>query len=276
MAEVGGRQERPVFTWNPVEQMWIQERGVETKAPPTPNDIHAIQTWFLDTDANEWIQTVLGPMGRQLAEQWRGAHRVPDSAIVRKLAAPKRRNPLPFAVAGVVLLALIGGVAVGAPSLLTPSPDASTAPKPPQQSVAVSGAPNPDGSAAPAPSPAASAGPSADPTTGPVTTVRPATPRPTAPPTPRPATPPPDFVSPSVATAGTTFHFTFVGLPPASTYRTTYTRGSVTTGYANGEVPPNGQVQIDLRTSTSFAPDIYFFTIRAADVVKTVSFRISS
>jgi len=271
MAEVG-RQERPVFTWNPVEQMWIQERGVDAKAPPTPNDIHAIQTWFLDTD--EWIQTVLGPMGRQLAEQWRGAHRVPDSAIVRKLAAPKRRNPLPFAVAAVVLLALIGGVAVGAPSLLTPAPDASTAPKPPQRSVAVS--PNPDDSAVPAASLSASPDPSAVPTNAPVATGRPATPRPTAPPTPRPATPPPDFVSPAIGPGGTTFHFTFVGLPPAALYRTSYTRGSTVTGYANGEVPPNGTVTIDLRTSSSFPPDIYFFTMRAADVVKTVSFRISS
>jgi len=34
-------------------------------------------------------------------------------------------------------------------------------------------------------------------------------------------------------------------------------------------------VSIDLRTTSTFPPDIYFFTIRAADVVKTVSFRIS-
>ena len=87
MAEVG-RQETPVFTWNPVEQMWIQEKGAAAKAPPPPNDIHAIQTWFLDTDENEWIQTVLGPMGRELAAQWRGAHRVPDSAIAANKAKP--------------------------------------------------------------------------------------------------------------------------------------------------------------------------------------------
>src|SRR5438309_12097574 len=48
MAEVS-RQDRPVFTRTPVEQMWIQERGVAAKAPPTPNDIHATQTWLLDT-----------------------------------------------------------------------------------------------------------------------------------------------------------------------------------------------------------------------------------
>ena len=74
--DVVGRQEAAVFTWNPVEQMWVQERGGAAKPPPAPHDVHAIQTWFLDVDENEWIQTVLGPMGRQLAAQWRGAHRV--------------------------------------------------------------------------------------------------------------------------------------------------------------------------------------------------------
>jgi len=82
--DVVGRQEAPVFTRNPVEQMWVQERGGAAKPPPSPHDIHAIQTWFLDTEDNEWIQTVLGPMGRQLAAQWRGAYRVPDAAIVRE------------------------------------------------------------------------------------------------------------------------------------------------------------------------------------------------
>src|SRR5439155_460801 len=62
---VVGRAETPIFTWNPVEQMWVQEGGGATKPPPSPNDVHAIQTWFLDPDDHQWIQTVLGPMGRQ-------------------------------------------------------------------------------------------------------------------------------------------------------------------------------------------------------------------
>src|SRR6058998_2636109 len=120
MAEVG-RQETPTFTWNPVEQMWVQEKGGAAKPPPAPHDVHAIQTWFLDPDVNEWIQTVLGPMGRQLAAQWKGAYRVPETAVTRETKSPKKRNPLPILVGAVVLVALIGGVAVAAPGLMNPS-----------------------------------------------------------------------------------------------------------------------------------------------------------
>src|SRR5256886_6199969 len=118
--DVVGRQEAPVFTWNPVEQMWVQEKGGAAKPPPAPHDVHAIQTWFLDTEDNEWIQTVLGPMGRQLAAQWRGAYRVPDAAISRETTTAKKRNPLPILLGAVVLLALLGRVAVAAPGLLQP------------------------------------------------------------------------------------------------------------------------------------------------------------
>src|SRR5438477_9365752 len=104
--DVVGRQEAPVFTWNPVEQMWVQERGGAAKPPPAPHGIHAIQTWFLDTQDNEWIQTVLGPMGRQLAAHWRGAYRVPDAAIVRETQSSKRRSPVPSSVGSAVSIVL--------------------------------------------------------------------------------------------------------------------------------------------------------------------------
>jgi len=168
--DVVGRQEAAVFTWNPVEQMWVQERGGAAKPPPAPHDVHAIQTWFLDTDENEWIQTVLGPMGRQLAAQWRGAHRVPDAAIARQPKTTKKRSPLPFAIAGVVVIALIGGVGLAAPGLM--NPNATPAPSNPT-------AVTPGDSAAPSTAPSAqpSAEPTPDPTEAPATPV-PATPRP--------------------------------------------------------------------------------------------------
>jgi hypothetical protein len=159
--DVVGRQEAAVFTWNPVEQMWVQERGGAAKPPPAPHDVHAIQTWFLDTDENEWIQTVLGPMGRQLAAQWRGAHRVPDAAIARQPKTTKKRSPLPFAIAGVVVIALIGGVGLAAPAPSNPTGVT------PGDSAAPSAAPSAQPSAEPTP----------DPTEAPATPV-PATPRP--------------------------------------------------------------------------------------------------
>jgi hypothetical protein len=166
--DVVGRQEAAVFTWNPVEQMWVQERGGAAKPPPAPHDVHAIQTWFLDVDENEWIQTVLGPMGRQLAAQWRGAYRVPDAAVARQPKTTTKRSPLPFAIAGVVLLALIGGVAVAAPGLM--NPNATPAPSGP---IAVT----PSGTSGPAPSAEPTAEPTPDPTEAPATPV-PATARP--------------------------------------------------------------------------------------------------
>ena len=168
--DVVGRQEAPVFTWNPVEQMWVQERGGAAKPPPAPHDIHAIQTWFLDTEDNEWIQTVLGPMGRQLAAQWRGAYRVPDAAISRETTTAKKRNPLPIVLGAVVLIALIGGVAIAAPGLL--NPNATPAPSGP---IAASNVPGPSASADPTAAPTPE--PTPDPTVAPATPV-PATPRP--------------------------------------------------------------------------------------------------
>src|SRR5438128_6020263 len=171
MAEVG-LQETPTFTWNPVEQMWVQEKGGAAKPPPAPHDIHAIQTWFLDPDVNEWIQTVLGPMGRQLAVQWKGAYRVPETAVVRKSKRPKR-SPLVFIVAAAVLVGLIGGVAGAAPGRMGAPANSAAAPNTPRPPAANGGTPsNPAATAAPDPgaSVAPSADPTADPTSAPVFT----------------------------------------------------------------------------------------------------------
>src|SRR5437899_4004760 len=141
MAEVG-RQETPTFTWNPVEQMWVQEKGGAAKPPPAPHDIHAIQTWFLDPDVNEWIQTVLGPMGRQLAVQWKGAYRVPETAVVRKSKARPKRSTLVFIVAAAVLDGLISSVAAAATGLLGSEANSSAAPSPLRPPAAIGRTPN--------------------------------------------------------------------------------------------------------------------------------------
>ncbi len=206
--DVVGRQDASVFTWNPVEQMWVQERGGAAKPPPAPHDIHAIQTWFLDTEDNEWIQTVLGPMGRQLAAQWRGAYRVPDAAISRETKTTKKRSPLPILVAAVVLIALIGGVAVAAPGLMNPS-SATPAPSGP---IAASNVP-------------ASTEPSAEPTAEP-------TPEPTvAPATPVPATARPRPVGPSYTLKNGTV-VTYTG--PVTATRNATLPASFTVVLANG------------------------------------------
>ncbi len=209
--DVVGRQEAPVFTWNPVEQMWVQERGGAAKPPPAPHDVHAIQSWFFDAEANEWIQTVLGPMGRQLAAQWRGAYRVPDAAIVRQAKSTKKHSPLPLLVALVVLVAVIGGVAVAAPGLLNPS----ATPVPSSPIVATSSVP----------ASSASAEPTAAPTPEP-------TPEPTAPPaTPVPATARPRPVGPSYTLSNGTV-VTYTG--PVTAVRNATLPASFAVVLANG------------------------------------------
>jgi hypothetical protein len=211
--DVVGRQEAPVFTWNPVEQMWVQERGGAAKPPPSPHDIHAIQTWFLDTEDNEWIQTVLGPMGRQLAAQWRGAYRIPDAAIVRQAKGKKKASPLPILVGAVVLIALIGGVAVAAPGLINP-----TATPAPSGSVAASTAP-----AAPSASPEPTAEPTPEPTPEPTVAPKPVTPV--------PATPRPRPVGPSFTLKNGTV-VTYTG--PVTAVRDSTLPASFTVTLANG------------------------------------------
>ena len=205
--DVVGRQEAPVFTWNPVEQMWVQERGGAAKPPPAPHDVHAIQTWFLDTEDNEWIQTVLGPMGRQLAAQWRGAYRVPDAAIARDTKTAKKRSPLPLLVAAVVVVALIGGVAVAAPGLMNPT--ATPAPSAP---IAASNVPVPTATTDPQPTPEP-------------------TPEPTVAPTPVPATPRPRPVGPSYTLKNGTV-VTYTG--PVTAVRNSTLPASFTVTLANG------------------------------------------
>jgi len=206
--DVVGRQEAPVFTWNPVEQMWVQERGGAAKPPPAPHDVHAIQTWFLDTEDNEWIQTVLGPMGRQLAAQWRGAYRVPDAAIARDTKTTKKRSPLPLLVAAVVVVALIGGVAVAAPGLMNPS----ATPAPSSAPIAATNIPAPTATADPQPTPEP-------------------TPEPTVAPTPVPATPRPRPVGPSYTLKNGTV-VTYTG--PVTAARNSTLPASFTVTLANG------------------------------------------
>ncbi len=228
--DVVGRQEAPVFTWNPVEQMWVQERGGAAKPPPAPHDIHAIQTWFLDTDDNEWIQTVLGPMGRQLAAHWRGAYRVPDAAISRETKTTKKRNPVPILVAAVVLIALIGGIAVAAPTVLQqPSATATTVPP-----ASIASSPT-----AAQPSDAPSVSPSAEPSPA---TPEPATPVPVVAPR---RTPTPTIVRP----AGPSVKFgngtTVVYTGPLTVSRGAFLPASFTVFRENG-APGSGTMTVML------------------------------
>ncbi len=119
-------QEHSVFTWNPVDARWVHERGPEMATPPTPPDIHAIQTYFFDPDGKEWIATVLAPRGRELAAQWHGAYKVPER-IVAPATGVKKSSPAPiFAV--VLVLLIVGGGAAAVVAGTQSSPNASVAP----------------------------------------------------------------------------------------------------------------------------------------------------
>lgn len=139
-------QEHSVFTWDPVGQRWIHERGPEMSTPPVPPDIHAIQTYFYDEDGKEWIATVLAPRGRELAAQWHGAYKVPDLATPAPTTG-KKSSPAPLFAVVLVLLIVGGGAAAVvagtqntpvASALPTYEPGVSAAPTAP---VVVSGGP---------------------------------------------------------------------------------------------------------------------------------------
>jgi len=151
-------QEHSVFTWNPVDARWVHERGPEVATPPTPPDVHAIQTYFFDPDGKEWIATVLAPRGRELAAKWQGAYKIPDR-VATSTTTGKKSSPAPlFAV--VLVLLIVGGGAAAVVAGTQSAPSASIAPTT-----------APDVSA----NPAATAAVSAEPTTTPVD----ATPAPT-------------------------------------------------------------------------------------------------
>ncbi len=139
-------QEHSVFTWSPVDARWIHERGPEMTTPPTPPDVHAIQTYFFDNDGKEWIATVLAPRGRELAAQWQGAYKVPDR-VASPTTTNKKSSPAPL-FALVLVLLIVGGGAAAVVAGTQSAPNASTAPTNapgvttiPTASVAVSGEP---------------------------------------------------------------------------------------------------------------------------------------
>ena len=163
-------QEHALYTWDPVTQAWVHERGPEIPPPPAPPDIHALQSYFFDEDSKQWIRTVLAPMGRELAAKWQGAHKIPDDAIARKAAATakapqsakKKSSPVGIILVAVVLLVALGGVGVVASQNgILAQVTAQDTPKPSGSalaSVAASAAPSATAEQSPSPSPSAAAG----------------------------------------------------------------------------------------------------------------------
>jgi len=115
--------------------------------PPVPPDVHAIQTYFFDLDSGQWIATVLAPRGRELAAQWQGAYKVPDSVAPPSGAGNKKSSPAPlFALVLVLLIVGGGAAAVVAGTQSTPNASAPPASAPgvttdPSAPVAVSADP---------------------------------------------------------------------------------------------------------------------------------------
>src|SRR5438105_6791700 len=172
-------REHALYTWDPVTQAWVHERGPEAATPPTPPDVHALQSYFYDDDTKDWVRTVLGPMGRELAAKWQGAYKIPDSGLSsqRVAAGPavkslkKSGSPVGIIIVGVVLLALVGGVGVvasqngslqaqtSAAASAGASAAASSASTDPSASAPASATAQPSGAAAtPAPTPAGGGG----------------------------------------------------------------------------------------------------------------------
>lgn len=109
-----------------MDARWVHERGPEMATPPTPPDVHAIQTYFFDPEGKEWIATVLAPRGRELAAQWHGAYKVPDRVEASNTGG-KKSSPAPL-LAVVLVLLIVGGGAAAVVAGTQSSPSASVAP----------------------------------------------------------------------------------------------------------------------------------------------------
>ena len=48
--------EHTLYTWDPVSAAWVHERGPKVPPPPSPPDVHALQSYFFDAESKEWIR----------------------------------------------------------------------------------------------------------------------------------------------------------------------------------------------------------------------------
>ena len=260
--------EHSVFTWDPVQQRWMHERGPERSTPPVPPDIHAIQTYFFDPDEREWIATVLAPRGRELAAQWHGAYKVPDR-VASPASKAGKSSPAPlFAIVLVVLI--VGGGAAAVVAGTQSAPNASAAP---------AGAPV--ASTIPSAPVAASSEPTVTPTeAAPAPTQRPGgTPAPTPVRTPAPTAPPPPggtaitladgsvvtYSGPSRVNIGAGFAVTFTvrnanNTPGTGTLLVSFGNQS-TGGSKTSSGTLNGQGQLTLNYQGASLPGNYPFVV---------------
>ena len=228
--------------------------------PPTPPDIHAIQSYFFDPDGKEWIATVLAPRGRELAAQWHGAYKVPDRPETGT-TVNKKSSPAPLFAVVLVLLIVGGGAAAvvagtqstpnASPSVPTAAPQTSTVPSEP---VAVSAEP----SATSAPTTAPTQRPGGTPVATQPPVVR--TPVPTAPPPPPPGGTSIALADGSVVTysgparvnIGSAFVVTFTvrnanNTPGTGTFLVSF--GNQSTGgskTSSGTLNPSGQLTLNM------------------------------
>jgi hypothetical protein len=244
-----------------VSASWVHERGAAGSPPPVPPDVHALQSYFWDPETRRWIRTLLAPLGQQLAAKWPGAHREPDVALgsddatrlaaIQKAVPPKKTNPLPIAIVGIVLLASIGGAVVASQqgqSSATPTAGVPTV-APNGSAPAATGAPV----ASPSASASVEASASAAPTVAPPVVVR------TPAPTPRPATPQPTIaLPPGIGRATLADGSVFVYTGPTLALRNTQMLATFTAVTAQGRALP-GTVTIilgDQRGSSSIVASI--------------------
>ena len=95
MSDLG--RETPVFTWDPRARSWLRERGPEDGAPPGPPlDEGAVATYFLDSNTGRWTASILGPQGRRVSAELKGAYRSPYAIGIKSIddvAAPRPKEP---------------------------------------------------------------------------------------------------------------------------------------------------------------------------------------
>ena len=105
-----------MYSWDPRDRRWMNERGEQDAPPPPaePIDNEAVQTVYLDPDTGRWTATILGDVGRRIAAELGDSYRGPAvSGLAMKEEAPQRRVvPTPDQVRRIPLLAWLVGIAI--------------------------------------------------------------------------------------------------------------------------------------------------------------------
>lgn len=107
-----------MYSWDPRVRRWVKEPSRQDAPPPPaePVDNEAVQTFYFDPQDERWIATILGDVGRRIANELGDRYRGPAvTELAMRQEAPRRRVvPTPDQIRRIPRLAWLLGVLIAA------------------------------------------------------------------------------------------------------------------------------------------------------------------